>query len=62
MEYQEKHHIPAYIAIEEGADMGGYHLPGLDHMIISVYGDHLHRNNCTQFDGCVVGDAMWQRH
>ena len=32
----------------------------MDHIICSIYGDHLHCNNITHFDGGVSNDAVWQ--
>ena len=61
-EYQEEHNNPSHIDIEEGTDLGGYHLTAVDRMILSLYGDHVHRNNGTHLDGGVVGDRMWQQH
>ena len=39
--------------MEEGADLGAYHLTAAYHMIHLVYFDHLHHNDDTHLDGDV---------
>ena len=46
--------------MEEGANMGGYHLTTADNMIRLVYGDHLPPNNGTHLDGCVADKMVGQ--
>ena len=50
------------IVMEEGSELGGYHLNTADHMIFSVYSEHLHRNDVTHLDGDVSNDVVWKCH
>ena len=47
--------------MEEGTDMSDYFLATAGHMILSVYSDHLHRNNGSHLELGVANKAVWQR-
>ena len=57
--YQEEQHTPAPIVTEEGSEPGGYCLTAADHMIRSLYGEHLHQNDVTHIDGGMSNNAVW---
>ena len=54
------HHCPTPIVIEDSANLDGYHLIAVNHMICSVYGDHLHRNDAPHLECGVTNDVVLQ--
>ena len=57
---RQENHNPTPIVIEECAEMSGYRLTAENHIIFSIYGDHLYRNYGTHLDGGVTYDAVCQ--
>ena len=48
--------------MEEDTDLGAYHLTRTDHMVFSVYVEHLQRNDVIHLDGGMANDSVWKHN